>query len=89
MNIDKLKSQFTVSGEVKDFVLKKVFENEIGYIYEVRYKRGCYYEVFKKKLTPKGEYFGRWVWTLNTIQQAKDKLNQIRSNNEKNNCKSI
>lgn len=52
MKIEKLPAMFDGKGEVSGFSFTKVYENEVGYVYEVKDGYHIHYESFKKKITP-------------------------------------
>jgi hypothetical protein len=48
----KIEDTFVGESEVKGFTFKKVFENDIGYVYKVNTGYSEHYEAFYKKETP-------------------------------------
>lgn len=50
--VTKLENIIEGNGEVKGFIFTKKYENDRGYVYEVRTGDRTHFEVFHKKETP-------------------------------------
>jgi len=78
----ELRKEFIGIGEVKGYKFTQIYSSKWGFIYEVDTGGTKYYEVFKRVLNkqfnvisyPKQKSFGRWAWTIGSLEKAKEKL---------------
>lgn len=88
----ELEKEFIGRGEVKGFKFKQLEATPYGYIYEVSSDgENPYYEVFKRKENtqfdcisyPRSSSFGKWAWSVATIEKAKNYLTIFEENANK------
>ena len=83
----QLEEEFKGKGQVKGFVFTQLEKSASGYIYAVCTGDSVHFEVFKHYENtryncvsyPSNKAFGRWAWTFNTIERAKDKFDELET----------
>jgi len=83
----ELEKEFVGKGQVRGFEFTQVKKTEFGYIYKVDTKHNVMYEVFQKKENsryncisyPTNKAFGVWAWTYKSLDDALDKLEDIKT----------
>lgn len=87
--IKKLKDSFEGRGEVKGFTFKKVYEDDLWYIFKVD---KSHFEVFLKRVNqhfitknhheqyPTANAFGIWAWTFKSIEECHKKIKDYNEN---------
>jgi hypothetical protein len=77
MKIEKLPNSFEGKGEVKGYSFEKVFENEIGYVYQVKEGNHIHYESFKKKIVPICIDFEKRIYSETDFKEVYPKKNDF------------
>lgn len=84
--ITPLPKEFVGTGEVRGYVFSQIRATKYGFIYEQSFRKGKYYEVFKRRINtrfgnvsyPTSKAFGKWAWSTSSLERAKEILESFK-----------